>query len=69
MEFTYDGGGLGKGADVTLFVDGKAVGKGRVQRTHSFAFALDETLEVGRDIGRARLGGLPGARQRLQRHG
>jgi arylsulfatase A-like enzyme len=51
MEFTYDGGGLGKGADVTLFVDGKAVGKGRIARTHSFAFGLDETLEVGRDMG------------------
>jgi hypothetical protein len=28
MEFTYDGGGLGKGATVTLFVDGKQVGQG-----------------------------------------
>lgn len=51
MEFAYDGGGHGKGADITLFVDGKAVGKGRVERTHSFAFTLDETLEIGRDMG------------------
>jgi hypothetical protein len=24
MEFAYDGGGLAKGGDVTLFVDGKS---------------------------------------------
>jgi hypothetical protein len=29
MEFTYDGGGMGKGAAVTLLVDGKKVGEGR----------------------------------------
>jgi arylsulfatase len=51
MEFAYDGGGLGKGANVTLFVDGKQIGKGRIERTHLFAFALDETLEVGCDMG------------------
>ena len=28
MEFAYDGGGLAKGGDVTLYYDGKAVGKG-----------------------------------------
>lgn len=51
MEFTYDGGGLGKGATVTLFVDGKQVGDGRIERTIKFNFALDETLEVGCDLG------------------
>jgi len=51
MEFGYDGGGLGKGATISLFVDGKKVGEGRVERTHSFIFALDETLEVGCDAG------------------
>jgi arylsulfatase len=51
MEFAYDGGGLGKGATVTLFLDGKAIGNGRVERTHSFGFALDESLEVGSDAG------------------
>ena len=34
MEFKYDGGGLGKGGMVTLFVDGKQVGQGRVEHTH-----------------------------------
>ena len=33
MEFKYDGGGIGKGGGITLFVDGKEVGKGRVERT------------------------------------
>jgi hypothetical protein len=28
MEFKYDGGGLAKGGDVTLYYDGEAVGKG-----------------------------------------
>ena len=32
MEFTYDGGGLAKGGDVTLYYDGKPVGKGRVEQ-------------------------------------
>ena len=32
MEFAYDGGGLGKGGDVTLYVDGK-VGAGRADAT------------------------------------
>jgi arylsulfatase A-like enzyme len=51
MELAYDGGGLGKGADITLYVDGKQVGAGRVQRTHAFFFSMDETLEVGCDVG------------------
>ena len=31
MEFQYDGGGLAKGGDVSLFVDGKKDGEGRVE--------------------------------------
>jgi arylsulfatase len=51
MEFAYDGGGLGKGANVTLYVDGAKVGEGRVGRTHALFFSLDETLDVGLDAG------------------
>jgi arylsulfatase len=51
MEFTYDGGGIGKGASVALYVDAKKVGEGRVARTHAFFFSMDETLEVGCDMG------------------
>ncbi|MFJ3405616.1 sulfatase-like hydrolase/transferase [Promicromonospora sp. NPDC090134] len=50
-EITYDGGGLGKGTDVTLFVDGEPVGTGRVERTHPLSFSLDETTDVGVDTG------------------
>ena len=49
MEFTYDGGGLGKGGDVTLFVDGEKVGEGRVDGTVPMAFSADETTDVGSD--------------------
>ena len=31
MEFRYDGGGLGKGGTVTLFVNDKKVGEGRIE--------------------------------------
>lgn len=49
MEFGYDGGGLGKGGDVALFVDGKEVGKGRVEATMPLLYSLDETLDLGTD--------------------
>jgi len=51
MEFAYDGGGLGKGSRATLYVDGKQVGSGLVERTHMLAFTADETTDVGRDTG------------------
>jgi hypothetical protein len=51
MEFAYDGGGLGKGGTVTLYVDGDRVGEGRVERTHRFLFSMDETTDVGSDAG------------------
>jgi arylsulfatase len=50
-ELTYDGGGIGKGSDITLYVDGASVGEGRVNRTHALFFSMDETLEVGCDVG------------------
>jgi arylsulfatase A-like enzyme len=51
MEFVYDGGGMGKGGNVTLYVDGKKVGAGLVARTHALFFSMDETLEIGCDVG------------------
>ena len=53
MEFTYDGGGLGNGGDVTLYYDGKAVGTGRVEQTEPMAFSCDEACDVGSDTGSA----------------
>ena len=49
MEFSYDGGGLGKGGDVTLYVDGEQVGEGRVDSTVPMLFSADETTDVGSD--------------------
>jgi hypothetical protein len=37
MEFARDGGGLAKGGTVTLSIDGKEVGDGRVERTEPCA--------------------------------
>ena len=53
MEFVYDGGGLGKGGNVTLFVDGNKVGEGRVDMTVPMMFSGDETCDVGKDTGTA----------------
>lgn len=47
MEFAYDGGGLGKGGNVTFYIDGKAVGSGRIERTLAMVFSGDETSDVG----------------------
>jgi arylsulfatase A-like enzyme len=51
MEFAYDGGGLAKGGDVTLFYDGDAVGSGRVGATQPMIFSADETTDVGHESG------------------
>ena len=51
MDFTYDGGGMGKGGDVTLYYDGKEVGNGRVDQTQGFIFSADETTDVGYESG------------------
>jgi arylsulfatase len=49
MEFGYDGGGLGKGGTVILYVDGNKVGEGRVEATQAMIFSMDETTDVGSD--------------------
>ena len=51
MEFAYDGGGMGKGGNVTLYYDGKEVGSGRVDQTQGFIFSADETTDVGYESG------------------
>jgi arylsulfatase len=50
FEFRYDGGGGGKGGEAVLFVDGKEVGKKRIERTVPGRFGID-TFGVGCDIG------------------
>ena len=53
MEFAYDGGGLGKGGTVSLYVDGKKAGEGRVEGTVPMVFSADETCDVGSDTASA----------------
>jgi arylsulfatase A-like enzyme len=49
MEFDYDGGGLGKGGTVSLYVDGAKTGEGRVEGTVPMLYSGDETCDVGSD--------------------
>ena len=49
MEFSYDGGGLGKGGVADLYVDGSKVGTGRIDATVPMLFSGDETTDVGSD--------------------
>ena len=51
MNFTYDGGGMGKGGAVSIKANGKEVAQGRVERTVPFRFSTEETLDIGEDTG------------------
>ena len=51
VDFLYDGGGVGKGGTVALFVNDKKVGEGRVDKTILGRFSADETFDVGLDTG------------------
>jgi arylsulfatase len=51
MEFSYEGGGLGKGGTATLYVDGKKAGEGKVGGTAAMVFSADDGCDVGRDTG------------------
>ena len=53
MEFSYDGGGLGKGGTVYLLLDGAKIGEGRLDATVPMLFSADETADVGKDHGSA----------------
>ena len=50
FDFAYDGGGIGKGGMGVLYIDGKQVGQGRINRTQSGIFSADETADVGIDL-------------------
>jgi arylsulfatase A-like enzyme len=51
VKFDYDGGGIGKGATGTVLVDEKQVAQGKIPRTVGVRFSLDETFDVGADMG------------------
>ena len=49
LEFEYDGDGTGKGGMAIIYVDGKKVAEGRVEKTVPAVFSADETADVGKD--------------------
>jgi arylsulfatase len=50
-EFAYDGGGLGKGGTLTLYCDGREVGRGRIEHTQPVAFSAEEAVDIGCETG------------------
>ena len=51
LEIDYDGGGVGKGADLRLLLNGEPVATGRLDATVSSRFSIDEGTDVGMDRG------------------
>ena len=51
FEFTYDGGGAGKGGSGVILLNGKKVAEGRIDQTECCTFSLDEAADVGRNDG------------------
>ena len=49
LRFVYDGGGLGKGANITLMVNGKQAAQGRLEQTVPRAYSYEECFDVGED--------------------
>jgi arylsulfatase len=52
-EFTYDGGGIGKGGTLSLFMNDEKVGEARMEQTQALSLGLGGTLDVGVDTGSA----------------
>jgi arylsulfatase len=50
-EFTYEGGGVGKGGTVALFYDNQEVGRGRIPRTQPLIFSAEESTDIGYESG------------------
>jgi arylsulfatase len=52
MSFNYEGGKeMGKSGTVTLFVDGKPAGSGKIEQTTPFKYSLSESQDIGSDTG------------------
>ncbi len=50
-DFTYEGGGMGKGGLGTLMVNGKKVAEKRLEKTQPGIFSVDDLADVGTDDG------------------
>jgi arylsulfatase len=51
VDFAYDGGGMGKGGQLTMTANGTMIAEGRLARTIPAAMALGEGLDIGCDTG------------------
>ena len=51
LDFTYDGGGVGKGGSGKIIVNGVQVAEGKISETQSNTFSSDDTADVGEDGG------------------
>jgi arylsulfatase A-like enzyme len=51
VDFAYDGGGMGKGGEITVKANGKKIAGGRLKRTIPIQFSLGEGVDIGMDIG------------------
>jgi arylsulfatase len=49
LQFDYDGGGIGKGALVTLYVNDHPVARSRIDHTVANAFSFEDTFDIGED--------------------
>jgi arylsulfatase len=51
VDFAYDGGGMGKGGEITMTANGKKIAGGRMERSIPVQFSLGEGLDIGMDTG------------------
>lgn len=51
FDFDYDGGGMYKGGNLRISVNGKEVASGRVERTIIVPISVGETFDIGLDTG------------------
>jgi arylsulfatase len=51
INFVYDGGGAGKGGQLTITANGKKIGEGRLAKTIPVQFSLGEGIDIGMDTG------------------
>ncbi len=51
VSFAYDGGGMGKGGEITMTANGKKIAGGRLERSIPIQFSLGEGVDIGMDVG------------------
>jgi arylsulfatase A-like enzyme len=50
-DFTYDGGGMGKGGVGTISINGEKVAEKRIEKTQPGIFSVDDLADIGTDDG------------------